>query len=125
MAKLKGLGRGLDALLGGDEPAAPAATPGSSDTPRELSVDQLQPGKYQPRSRMDADALKELSESIKAQGVIQPILVRPIDGGKHEIIAGERRWRAARMAGLQAVPVVVRDIPDNQGASARHPTPDQ
>lgn len=112
MAKLKGLGRGLDALLGGDEPVAPPAA--ASDTPRELAVDQLQPGKYQPRTRMDQDALKELAESIKTQGVIQPILVRPVTGGLFEIIAGERRWRAARMAGLQAVPVVIRDIPDNQ-----------
>ena len=113
MAKLKGLGRGLDALLGGGEPAAlPAAAPG--DTLRELSVDLLQPGKYQPRMRMDQDALKELAESIKTQGVIQPILVRPVADGKFEIIAGERRWRASRMAGLQAVPVVIRDIPDNQ-----------
>ena len=113
MAKLKGLGRGLDALLGGDEPAAkPAAT--QSDTPRELPVDQLQPGKYQPRTRMDQDALKELAESIKTQGVIQPILVRPVADNKYEIIAGERRWRASRIAGLQTVPVVIRDIPDNQ-----------
>ena len=114
MAKLKGLGRGLDALLGGDEPepAKPAAT--VSDTQRELAVDQLQPGRYQPRTRMEPEALKELSESIKTQGVIQPILVRPVDGGKFEIIAGERRWRAARMAGLRAVPVVVRNIPDHQ-----------
>ena len=114
MAKLKGLGRGLDALLGGDESAQakPAATP--SDAQRELAVDQLQPGKYQPRTRMDQEALKELAESIKTQGVIQPILVRPVVDGKYEIIAGERRWRASRMAGLQAVPVVIRDIPDNQ-----------
>lgn len=114
MAKLKGLGRGLDALLGGDEPASATPAAKQTDAQRELAVDQLQPGKYQPRSHIDQDALKELSESIKTQGVIQPILVRPIDGGKFEIIAGERRWRAARMAGLQAVPVVIRDIPDNQ-----------
>ncbi len=113
MAKLKGLGRGLDALLGGDEPAAKPAV-ATSDTPRELPVDQLQPGKYQPRTRMDQDALKELAESIKTQGVIQPILVRPVGDNKYEIIAGERRWRASRMAGLQSVPVVIRDIPDNQ-----------
>ena len=113
MAKLKGLGRGLDALLGGDEPTpAKPTTPAASTN--ELPVDQLQPGKYQPRTHMEPEALKELSESIKTQGVIQPILVRPIDGGKHEIIAGERRWRAARMAGLTAVPVVIRNIPDNQ-----------
>ena len=118
MAKLKGLGRGLDALLGGDETAAPAATATQSDAQRELPVDQLQPGKYQPRTRMDQETLKALSESIKTQGVIQPILVRPVGqtaaDGKYEIIAGERRWRAARMAGLQAVPVVIRDIPDSQ-----------
>jgi ParB family transcriptional regulator, chromosome partitioning protein len=114
MAKLKGLGRGLDALLGADEPAQtqPAAAPG--DAQRELAVDQLQPGKYQPRTRMDQDALKELAESIKTQGVIQPILVRPVADGQYEIIAGERRWRASRMAGLQTVPVVIRDIPDTQ-----------
>jgi ParB family chromosome partitioning protein len=114
MAKLKGLGRGLDALLGGDESAVPIPAASQSDTQRELAVDQLQPGKYQPRTRMDQEALKELAESIKTQGVIQPILVRPVAAGKFEIIAGERRWRAARMAGLQAVPVVVRDIPDSQ-----------
>ena len=114
MAKLKGLGRGLDALLGGDEPATAKPVATVSDTPRELAIDQLQPGKYQPRTRMDQEALKELAESIKTQGVIQPILVRPVAENKYEIIAGERRWRAARMAGLQAVPVVIRDIPDNQ-----------
>lgn len=114
MAKLKGLGRGLDALLGGDEPAAAAASPAQGDVQHELNTDQLQPGKYQPRSRMNQESLKELSESVKAQGVIQPILVRPTAENKFEIIAGERRWRAARMAGLQTVPVVIRNIPDQQ-----------
>lgn len=114
MARLKGLGRGLDALLGGNEPAATPPAAAAADAQRELAIDQLQPGKYQPRTHMHQEALKELAESIKTQGVIQPILVRPLDGGKHEIIAGERRWRAARMAGLQLVPVVVRDIPDSQ-----------
>ncbi len=112
MAKLKGLGRGLDALLGADEPAKPVVAAG--DTQSELAVDLLQPGKFQPRSRMDQEALKSLAESIKTQGVIQPILVRPVAEGQYEIIAGERRWRASRMAGLQAVPVVIRNIPDNQ-----------
>ncbi len=101
-------------MLGGDEPAAAKTTVTQNDAQRELAVDQLQPGKYQPRSRMDQEALKELAESIKAQGVIQPILARPAGAGRFEIIAGERRWRAARMAGLQAVPVVIRDIPDHQ-----------
>ena len=113
MAKLKGLGRGLDALLGGDEPfVKPAATP--RETQHELAVEQLQPGKYQPRTHLDQDSLKELAESIKTQGVIQPILVRLLADNKYEIIAGERRWRAARMAGLPLVPVVIRDIPDHQ-----------
>ena len=116
MAKLKGLGRGLDALLGSDEPA-PTQTP-AGDSLRQLSVDHLQPGKYQPRSRMDQEALKELAASIKTQGVIQPILVRPVAADRYEIVAGERRWRAARMAGLTAVPVVIRDIPDNQALAA-------
>lgn len=109
MVKIKGLGRGLDALLGGDDPA-----PAASDAPTTLPVTALQPGKYQPRSRMDQEALNDLAASIKAQGVMQPILVRPLGGGKHEIIAGERRWRAARIAGLSSVPVLVRNVPDQQ-----------
>jgi ParB family transcriptional regulator, chromosome partitioning protein len=109
MVKIKGLGRGLDALLGGDDPA-----PAASDAPTTLPVTVLQPGKYQPRSRMDQEALNDLAASIKAQGVMQPILVRPLGGGKHEIIAGERRWRAARIAGLSSVPVLVRNVPDQQ-----------
>lgn len=111
MARQRGLGRGLDALLGGQEPAATA--PGK-DSLRNLAIDMLQPGKYQPRSRMDQDTLKELAESIKAQGVMQPILVRPLTGSQFEIVAGERRWRAARLAGLASVPALVREIPDQQ-----------
>jgi ParB family chromosome partitioning protein len=79
----------------------------------ELSIDALEPGKYQPRTRMDAEALGELAASITAHGVMQPILVRP-NGGRYEIIAGERRWRAARMAGLATVPALVREVPDRQ-----------
>lgn len=106
--KFKGLGRGLDALLAGNE-ADKLAKP---DEQRTLPVDRLQPGKYQPRTRMDSSSLQELSASIKAQGVMQPILVRPVEGGQFEIIAGERRWRASQLAGLQDVPVLVREIPD-------------
>ncbi len=102
----KGLGRGLDALLSGN-------TKTSDDTLRELRVGQLKPGKYQPRSRMDESSLKELAASIKAQGVMQPILARMLPDGSHEIIAGERRWRAAQMAGLSEVPVLVRKVEDN------------
>lgn len=110
MVKVKGLGRGLDALLGGDTPHKPS----SDDAVTTLPIAALQPGKYQPRSRMDQDALNALAVSIKAQGIMQPILVRPIGGGNHEIIAGERRWRAARIAGLANVPVLIRDVPDQQ-----------
>ena len=102
MSKVKGLGRGLDALLGGEPAVSTSAGP---DQQAELRIDQLQPGKYQPRTRMDQAALIELADSIKAQGIMQPILVRPVGGGRYEIIAGERRWRAARIAGLGSVPV--------------------
>jgi ParB family transcriptional regulator, chromosome partitioning protein len=112
MVKIKGLGRGLDALLGGDNDAPAAAT--SGDAVNTLPVTALQPGKYQPRTRMDQEALNALAASIKAQGIMQPILVRPVGDGKHEIIAGERRWRAARIAGLSSVPVLVRNVPDQQ-----------
>jgi len=126
--KPKGLGRGLDALLGpslsvdigGD---ARAATP--AGTPMLLPLDDLAPGQYQPRTRMDEGALYELAESIKSQGIMQPILVRRIaaskgainSGATHEIIAGERRFRAARLAGLTEVPVLVRDVPDEAAAA--------
>jgi ParB family chromosome partitioning protein len=112
MVKPKGLGRGLDALLGGD--AAPVPRAAAGDAVTTLPISALQPGKYQPRSRMDQEALNALAASIKAQGIMQPILVRPVGGGNHEIIAGERRWRAARIAGLGSVPVLVRDVPDQQ-----------
>lgn len=103
----KGLGRGLDALLSGSA----AAKPG--DALRELKVEQLKPGKYQPRSRMDEASLNELAASIKAQGIMQPILARELPNGGYEIIAGERRWRAAQIAELKQVPVLIRKVPDN------------
>ncbi|MBU1236360.1 MAG: ParB/RepB/Spo0J family partition protein [Gammaproteobacteria bacterium] len=103
--KMKGLGRGLDALL------AANSTPESSRQ-ETLTVGVLRPGKYQPRTRMDPGSLEELAASIKAQGLIQPISVRPVAEGRYEIIAGERRWRAAQIAGLNEVPVLIRDIPD-------------
>lgn len=108
MKRARGLGRGLDALLGG-EPSAPPAVPG---TPTSLPLTTLRAGRYQPRTRMNQESLAELAGSIKAQGVVQPILVRPAGDGQYEIIAGERRFRAAQMAGLTDVPVVVRDVPD-------------
>jgi ParB family transcriptional regulator, chromosome partitioning protein len=105
--KFKGLGRGLDALLSGSGNPEMA-----KDVQRTLTVDRLQPGKYQPRTRMDPATLDELAASIRAQGLIQPILVRPIGNERYEIVAGERRWRASQVAGLREVPVLVREIPD-------------
>jgi len=105
----KGLGRGLDALLDTDD--APLAAP-AKESLAVLSIDRLQRGKYQPRTRMDEASLAELAASIGQQGLMQPILVRPIGKDRYEIIAGERRWRAARIAGLVEVPVVVREVPD-------------
>jgi len=101
----KGLGRGLDALLA-------ANTGGDAVHQETLPVTALQPGKYQPRTHMDQESLQELAASIKAQGIMQPILVRPVGGNRFEIIAGERRWRAAQMAGVSEVPTLVRDIAD-------------
>lgn len=107
MAKLqKGLGRGLDALLSSGKSE-------KDEVLRELNVAQLKPGKYQPRSQMDETSLSELAMSIKAQGIMQPILVRQLSDSGYEIIAGERRWRAAQLAGLTHVPALVRSVPDN------------
>jgi ParB family chromosome partitioning protein len=120
--KLKGLGRGLDALLGGAEGNGNGAL-ADQDKPSVLSVSQMQAGKYQPRTRMDEGALAELAASIKTQGIMQPVLVRPVGQDsitgevKYEIIAGERRFRAAQLAGLDQVPVLVRDV-DDQAAAA-------
>jgi len=106
--KLKGLGRGLDALLDREGDGGPVF-----EQQATLRVDQLQRGRYQPRTKMDEGSLQELAASIRKQGLMQPILVRPIDGDRYEIIAGERRWRAAKIAGLADVPVLVRDVPDS------------
>ena len=106
--KGKGLGRGLDALFD----AGASEQPKGDDSLASLPITQLQRGKYQPRTRMDPTSLEDLAASIRAQGLIQPILVRPVGAGRYEIIAGERRWRAAGMAGLSEVPVVIREVPD-------------
>jgi ParB family chromosome partitioning protein len=103
----KGLGRGLDALLSGADDSAHA-----KDALQMLPVDLIRPGKYQPRTRMDEASLAELADSIRAQGVMQPILVRPVEGNRYEIIAGERRWRAAQRADLREVPALVKVVPD-------------
>jgi len=101
--KPKGLGRGLDALLGGDEPPREALA--------TVAVGAIRPGRYQPRTHMDERSLAELAQSIRSQGLLQPVVVRRLDGG-YELVAGERRWRAAQMAGLDEIPAIVREVPD-------------
>lgn len=125
--KKRGLGRGLDALLGGSaKETRPVETKPADENSQALSqqqalnrlpVDLIQRGKYQPRRNFDQDKLQELADSIAAQGVIQPIVVRPVAENKYEIIAGERRWRASQLAGLQEIPVVVQEV-DDQAAMA-------
>ena len=118
--KPKGLGRGLEALLGPQVSDATPSRDGGGVHPSAVKLDQLRPGRYQPRTRMDEGSLFELAESIRSQGVMQPVLVRPLPGGDgmpmYEIIAGERRTRAARLAGLTDVPVLVKEVPDQAAA---------
>jgi len=111
-AKKRGLGRGLDALLGDVVLQEAGGNTGSGEGLRQLPVDVIERGRYQPRVDMHPESLQNLADSIRAQGVVQPIVVRPIAAGRYEIIAGERRWRAAQMAGLHEVPAMVRDVPD-------------
>lgn len=116
MVKKRGLGKSLDALLVGSYTATAEASvdnPQSRDTLAQLSIEAIRPGKYQPRRGMDPEALEDLASSIRTQGIIQPIVVRHLLGGGYEIVAGERRWRAAKLAGLTEVPALVREIPDN------------
>jgi ParB family transcriptional regulator, chromosome partitioning protein len=103
--KPKGLGRGLDALLGANDER-------TGDALLTLPVGKIRPGRYQPRTKMDQQALAELAASIRSQGLMQPLLVRPVDRDRYELVAGERRWRAAQMAGLDEVPALVREVPD-------------
>ncbi|WP_263263640.1 ParB/RepB/Spo0J family partition protein [Pseudomonas sp. RIT-PI-S] len=112
--KKRGLGRGLDALLSGPTASALEAQAVRLDEKelQYLPLDVIQRGKYQPRRDMDPQALEELAQSIRSQGVMQPIVVRPIGGGRFEIIAGERRWRASQQAGQERIPAMVREVPD-------------
>jgi len=115
MAIKPGLGRGLDMLLSA---AAPQKNKSTHDSElKQLPIDKIQKGAYQPRLSINPDALQELAESIKAQGIVQPVIVRRLDSGDYELIAGERRWRAAQMAGLHDIPAIVRVIPDQAAAA--------
>ncbi|WP_456445432.1 ParB/RepB/Spo0J family partition protein [Thiolapillus sp.] len=119
MAK-RGLGRGLDALLGGGQGGARSSReeqPAAGGAPMMLAVDLLQRGRFQPRRHFDEDKLRELADSIAAQGVVQPVVVREVSDGKYELIAGERRWRAAQLAGLAEIPAVLQNV-DDQTAMA-------
>jgi ParB family transcriptional regulator, chromosome partitioning protein len=107
--KKRGLGRGLDVLLGSVAPPTEAEV---GEELRELELDLLAPGRHQPRRKFDPEALQSLADSIRSQGVVQPIVARAAGGGRFEIVAGERRWRAAQMAGLKTIPTVVRQLPD-------------
>ncbi len=112
MIKRKGgLGRGLDVLLGAARGEAPSDPP-PAETLRQLPVERICRGRYQPRLDLREDTLQDLAESIRAQGVVQPLLVRPLGEDRYELIAGERRWRAAQLAGLREVPAVIREVPD-------------
>ncbi|WP_371375466.1 ParB/RepB/Spo0J family partition protein [Thalassotalea aquiviva] len=123
-SKRRGLGRGLDALLTSAPRKADASELNSNEQEiaeksdlQALPIEQLSPGKYQPRKDMSEEALEELSSSIRAQGIIQPIVVRPIDKNQYEIIAGERRWRAAQLASLDTVPCIIKDVPDESAVA--------
>ncbi|MFW5909941.1 MAG: ParB/RepB/Spo0J family partition protein, partial [Thiohalospira sp.] len=114
-ARKRGLGRGLDALLSDpDAAASPTVDRAAGDQLAEIPVERIRRGRYQPRRDMDPDALEELAHSIRMQGVVQPIVVRAVEDAEvdYEIIAGERRWRAAAMAELATIPAVIREVPD-------------
>ena len=114
MATKKRLGRNMSALLAGSGTISSTSSEADTDGDlRNISVELIQRGKYQPRMDMRSETLEELANSIRQQGVVQPIVVRPIGSGRYEIIAGERRWRASQLAGKHEIPAVVRDVPDN------------
>lgn len=116
--KNRGLGKGLSALIANSSPVSADVLPDNPSeknldgTLRKLAIESIQRGKYQPRKDMHSEALDELAASIKVQGVMQPIVVRPVSTDKYEIIAGERRWRASQLAGLHDIPAVIRDVSD-------------
>ncbi len=116
MVRKPGLGKGLDILLSSSS-RSKNNDDDKDSTMRTLPVDKIEKGQYQPRLNMDPEALQQLADSIKAQGLIQPVVVRPIAGGKFELIAGERRWRACQIAGLHDIPAVVKSIPDQAAAA--------
>ena len=115
--KKRGLGRGLNALLNANESVETLTTPQQGDELKEVDVDLIQRGPWQPRTNFDEEALQELADSISTQGVIQPIVLRASEGGRYEIVAGERRWRASQLAGLDKIPAVIKTFDDQTAAA--------
>lgn len=115
--KKRGLGRGLNALLGGSETVEAMTTPKKGEELKEIDVDLIRRGPWQPRTQFDEETLQELADSISTQGVIQPIVLRASEGGRYEIVAGERRWRASQLAGLDKVPAVIKHFDDQTAAA--------
>jgi len=116
-AKKRGLGRGLNALLGGSDTVEVMIRPQGENELREIDVDLIQRGPWQPRTHFDEESLQELADSIGTQGVVQPIVLRPSVDGRYEIVAGERRWRASQLAGLQQIPAVIKRFDDQTAAA--------
>ncbi len=116
-AKKRGLGRGLNALLGGSDTVEVMIRPQGENELREIDVDLIQRGPWQPRTHFDEESLQELADSIGTQGVVQPIVLRSTVDGHYEIVAGERRWRAAQLAGLQQIPAVIKRFDDQTAAA--------
>lgn len=117
MVKKPGLGKGLDMLLSSANKSADTSNNDEGSLLRNIPVEQIQRGEYQPRQKMDPEALQSLADSIKAQGLVQPVVLRKLGRKKYELIAGERRWRATQLAGLHEVPAIIKDIPDQAAAA--------
>jgi len=117
VVKKRGLGRGLDALLGSDARQSKVEPEDSAGRLQEVPIEWIQPGKYQPRKVMEDDALQELASSIRAQGIMQPIVLRSVAENKYEIIAGERRWRASQLAGMEKIPAIIREVSDESAVA--------
>ena len=117
VAKKRGLGRGLDALLGAEAKTRTASGEPAGQRLDEVPIEWIRPGKYQPRKVMDDEALQELAASIRAQGMMQPIVLRSVGDQRYEIIAGERRWRASQLAGMEKIPAVIREVNDESAVA--------
>jgi ParB family chromosome partitioning protein len=114
MSQIKRLGMGLGALIGGEPEPVPVAAPKTAEAPSTMEINTIRPNPYQPRSEFDPKEIESLAESLKKDGLLQPVVVRPAGAGFYQLVAGERRWRAAKLAGLARVPVVIREVEDKK-----------